>query len=224
MKAGAHRYAVGERFTALVIVALEAGGRCRVRCDCGVEKSIWRGNLRATGTSARSCGCLRSAALGAANKSHGHTTHAGHRSPEYLSWDSMVMRCTNPSAKSYPEYGGRGIAVCDRWRAFSNFLADMGPRPAGTTLDRVDGSKGYAPGNCRWATTTEQAGNRQTNHNFTLNGQTKTITEWARQVGISDSSMLHRLRSWGLSQRLLQPATPARLRHKGTRFVDDLTR
>jgi hypothetical protein len=75
----------------------------------------------------------------------------------------MLSRCENPAAPNFQWYGARGITVCERWRAFANFLADMGERPSGTTLDRIDGTRGYQPGNCRWATPAEQSQNISTN-------------------------------------------------------------
>lgn len=89
---------------------------------------------------------------------HGHNNRLG-QSPTYKSWDDMLSRCRRPSHNSYPQYGGRGITVCERWLDFRNFLADMGERPAGMSLDRRDGSKGYDPGNCRWATQKQQVRN-----------------------------------------------------------------
>lgn len=97
----------------------------------------------------------------AARRKYGPASRvAGRRSPTYRTWDGMKQRCLNPKATGYARYGGAGITVCDRWLEFANFLADMGERPEGTTLDRIDSSKGYEPGNCRWATRAEQNRNR----------------------------------------------------------------
>lgn len=87
---------------------------------------------------------------------HGRKTHGHYGEPTYVSWYSMKTRCLNPNAASYARYGGRGIRVCTRWMQFENFLADMGMRPVGTTLDRIDRFGNYEPGNCRWATPRQQ--------------------------------------------------------------------
>lgn len=94
------------------------------------------------------------------NVRHGAAVDGRH-SPEYRSWDHMKQRCLNPRSDGYAEYGAKGIMVCDRWLSFDAFIEDMGPRPAGTSLDRIDGTKGYMPGNCRWATSSLQVVNQR---------------------------------------------------------------
>lgn len=107
---------------------------------------------------AASCGCARRGRRPASDR-HGHA--AATRSATYRSWCAMWTRCTNPKTIGWANYGGRGITVCVRWRVFETFLADMGERPEGTTLDRRDPDGNYEPGNCRWATPQEQRANRR---------------------------------------------------------------
>jgi hypothetical protein len=127
------------------------------RCKCGTEREIISAVLR-SGRS-KSCGCETSEAIAASKRDHGETKR-GYQSRAYRTWANMINRCTNPKRREWHRYGGRGITVCERWRDFKNFKADMGDPPPGLTLDRINNSGNYEPGNCRWATRKEQTANR----------------------------------------------------------------
>lgn len=117
--------------------------------------------------------------------------------PTYHNWEGMKSRCQNPKAIKYAEYGGAGITVCERWQVFMNFLADMGERPTNThSLDRIDGTKGYEPGNVRWATRVEQTANRRTTRWLTIDGETLPIAEWSRRWNIDLGNLSFRVKNW----------------------------
>jgi len=119
----------------------------------------------------------------------------------------MVNRCTYPSTPNFKRYGGRGITVCERWRDYVNFLADMGERPPNTSLDRIDGNGNYEPGNCRWATRKEQRRNMGENTMMTFAGETKTLAEWAEKVGINRQTLRFRYvrKGWSAERALTEP-------------------
>lgn len=124
--------------------------------------------------------------------------------PEYSSWSAMKTRCCDDRHRAYPWYGGRGITVCDRWlhgeggkTGFACFVADMGLRPLGTTLDRRDSDKNYEPGNCRWLDARKQSLNTRANVRVTIGGETKSVIEWARERGVDDKTIYARIdRGW----------------------------
>lgn len=122
--------------------------------------------------------------------------HGHFKSRTYNAWSAMIQRCTNPSDKHWPDYGGRGIRVCKRWRnSFSAFLSDLGECPRGLSLDRIDNNGHYEPDNCRWTDTITQNGNRRTARLFAMNGKVQCIAAWARELGISESALRRRLKA-----------------------------
>jgi hypothetical protein len=103
--------------------------------------------------------------------------------PAHASWDAMRTRCTNENHPAYHRYGGRGVSICQRWNEFEHFYADMGDRPEGMTLERIDTDGNYEPGNCRWATPREQSNNTSTNRMVEYEGVLMTVAEVAQKTG-----------------------------------------
>lgn len=125
------------------------------------------------------------------------------KSKTYKSWSTMRERCTNPKKSSFKDYGGRGINVCDRWSTFENFYADMGDRPRGMTLERVNPDGNYEPNNCKWASSHEQARNKRSNRRITFNGETRIISDWDKALGFSKGVISNRLkRGWSIQEAL----------------------
>lgn len=151
------------------------------------------------------------AKLSAARLIHGHARPTGgQHSRTYQSWMSMKGRCNYTPHKSFDDYGGRGIRYAPEWAEFSAFLRDMGERPPGTTLGRIDNAGDYGPGNCRWESWKEQARNRRSSRWLTFRGQTKTLAEWAEVTGLTEDSLQKRLDSlnWPVERALTQPPRP----------------
>lgn len=178
----------------------EAMWRCN--CPCGREAYASGPKLRKGHTA--SCGCAAKEATTKRNTTHGMRDHE-----LYWLWAGIKARCTNDKHSSHKYYGERGIEMCDRWaNDFTAFVQDMGPRPKGATIDRIDPNGNYEPGNCRWATRKEQANNKRTNRLITHNGKTQTIAEWAEETGIHYNTLHRRIRTNRVSieQALTRPA------------------
>jgi hypothetical protein len=133
-------------------------------------------------------------------------------SPEYITWSGMHMRCGNPKNISYRYYGGKGVKVCERWNSFENFYADMGPRPEGMTLDRIDPAKDYEPGNCRWATPAQQNRNSSIAKHITIGDRTQCIADWLSEAGVARSTYNQRIRfNWSQVSALTTPPDKSRI-------------
>ena len=131
------------------------------------------------------------------------TKHGHYGTPTYISWAQMKSRCLNPKNIGWHRYGGRGIQVCERWKSFENFLADMGTKPRGASLERVNNDGHYEPSNCRWATKREQALNRRSTHWLEHNGKRMSIRGWALEIGISEDALGQRIKAgWSLDRAL----------------------
>lgn len=153
------------------------------QCECGNAKAIRAHSLRIGRT--KSCGCI--------GKTF-HKTHGMEHTQIYNTWAQMLARCNNPNSTSYPRYGARGIKVCERWKAFENFYADMGDKPEGKTLDRIDGTKGYKPGNVRWADKKQQARNRVGTKFLMWEGKPTPMAEVAELSGVKRKAFESRIR------------------------------
>lgn len=191
---------IGQRFERLVVISFAERNRHNqpqwlCQCDCR-EQVVVRG-CSLTSKNTRSCGCLAKDTA---------TTHGMTKTTTYRSWSNMIARCTNPTDSEWQRYGGRGIIVDVRWLNFENFLEDMGQRPEGSSLDRLDPNGDYCLQNCRWATPTEQANNRRNSRLITFGGVTKTLAQWAAQLGINPTTLSYRIQAgWPIEQAFTHP-------------------
>lgn len=177
-------------------------------CDCGNYVTVAGYNLN-TGNS-NSCGCYKSERV-SVSAAIRNKTHGMKGAPEYKVWCSMLNRCNHANDHAFANYGARGVKVCERWRKFENFFADMGHRPTPNhSLDRIDNDGNYELSNCRWATLEQQQNNRRVNRRFTYNGETHTIAEWSRIVDINYYTLWSRLcdRNWTTEDALTLPLQP----------------
>lgn len=179
----------------------DKGNRCSMWncvCDCGNTVDVAGSSLK-NGTS-KSCGCLQKELV-----SERASKHRLSKTRVYKIWGNMKTRCLNKNSTDYYLYGGRGITLCDRWMTFDNFFADMGIPSKDKSIDRINPNGNYEPSNCRWATLTEQANNKRTSRIISFNGIRRSLKEWARSLGLNESSLRERLKTWGLEKSLTEP-------------------
>lgn len=204
---------IGKQFGKLRVVEYAGyeGHRSRWRCLCRCGTSVVRSSeslmrSKASG-SVSSCGCEHRKMTAGINRKHGFATNRT-VPPEYQSWSGLKQRCLNPNDSKYYRYGGRGIAVCDRWKDdFGAFLADMGRRPSARhSLERIDLDGPYSPENCRWATTGEQARNTSRNIMVEIDGERMCASDAARMYGKPVGAFIRRLkRGWSADEAAKTP-------------------
>jgi hypothetical protein len=206
----------GQRFGRLIAnepCRRTTGGQIvwRCKCDCGGTAEVFASNLIKGHT--QSCGCIWLEAVD-------RTTHGLSDSSEYITWSSAKQRCYDEKNKRYDRYGGRGIVMCQRWReSFEAFLGDMGRKPSGLTIDRIENDGNYSCGkcdeckangwtaNCRWANSSEQNNNTSVVAKYELDGELLTLAALSERCGLSRSTLKQRLqkRGWSLSDAMSVP-------------------
>lgn len=181
----------GNRYGKLTVLSLATKkpySKWLCKCDCGNTKEVFGAHLHEDGT--KSCGCINKEVTSKRVKTHGMT-----KTPTYVSWLAMRRRCDDSKNASYKSYGAKGIKYCESWASFDKFLLDMGERPDGMTLDRIDLHKGYCKENCRWATPSEQQRNRSSCLHLTYNGVTKTAAEWSKDLNLAPGAVWNRIKA-----------------------------
>lgn len=189
-----YKYGNGKRFERLVILERVDTLSRRCQCDCGTVKIVKIAELSSGDT--RSCGCLSRELTMARSTKHG-AARRQKRTPTYHAWCGMRKRCLDPRQKSYKDYGGRGISIDPDWESFAQFFADMGEKPAGFSLERLNNNGPYAPGNCVWATKLQQARNTRTTFFITYDNKTQSLSAWAEEMGKPSRVIQARLRRLG---------------------------
>ncbi len=200
----------GEKFHRLTVIrragnkgsGANAKSMWECQCECGNITTVPAHSLKSGNT--KSCGCLKIESSIENGKSR--RTHGMKQTQAWVCWMSINQRCHNKNRKDFSSYGGRGINICERWSKFENFIEDMGHPPDGMSIDRKDTNGNYEPGNCRWATSTEQGRNKRNNRNISIEGITATLSEWSEIYGISGTTVSDRIkRGWSESDAIKTP-------------------
>lgn len=214
---------IGKTFNRLTVVeTLHRNARYEMlllcSCSCGGSVTVPYPRLKSGNT--KSCGCLQPEVVRSTGRAQ--RTHGGSNTPTYETYRSMIDRCYNPNTPGYAYWGGRGITVCPQWlEGYAAFKRDMGTRPKGKTLDRYPNNDGnYEPGNCRWATPSEQGRNTRATRYLTIQGVTKPLIEWSEEFSVCSTTILDRLhRGWPVEEAIRTPAHSKPLFEFNGRFL-----
>jgi hypothetical protein len=206
---GRFRDLTGERFGRLLVEGKGGYNKhhqlyWRCECECGKRKEVLGSLLRNSMT--QSCGCLQKESISKVNFKHGMA-----KSNIWSIHRSMMDRCYSPNNKAYKHYGARGISVCDRWHDFESFFKDMGNKPDGMSLERVNNNGNYSPDNVIWADSKTQANNRTNSVMLTYNNRTQTMAQWCEEIDLKIATVWARLNKYGYSVE--QALTPRRRAH-----------
>lgn len=194
---------VGEKISHVTAIEVVSGYKMRSLCECGNYTLVQGCVLKKAAAEGRgvSCGCMKKRLISVGQTEHGLT-----HSRTWNSWSSMLERCYSPVHKSYKDYGGRGVTVCQEWRdSFVAFLNYMGIRPDGTTLGRIKNDGVYEPGNCQWEGAKQQCRNRRSSRFIECFGKRLTLVEWSELSGIPHDTLSYRMRTWSVEKALTQP-------------------
>lgn len=180
------------------------------RCLCHCGKEFTNVGSRIKRGLVKSCGCGWLASVRTHGESHNF------RSPEFVAWTGMKQRCLNSKTRHYNIYGGRGIKVCERWMKFENLLEDMGRKPTPKhSIERKDRNGNYDPINCKWGTVEEQQNNKINNVLIRFNGETLSLAQWARKIGVSPCTIAYRINAgWTIEKAVTQTPNPTKQRFK----------
>ncbi len=195
---------IGSKFGKLTIISesekLKPGiRRVSCLCDCGNTTVVTYSSVKSGNT--KSCGCMSSRVAARPTQYYG--------TPTYAAWLAMKARCTCKKSEGWKYYGGKGICVCERWNhSFLNFLEDMGDRPQGFELDRIDSNGNYEPGNCRWVSKKQNSRNKSNNVFLEYEGVSRTVGEWAEIKGIKYITLYSRIfdYKWDICRALSEPS------------------
>jgi len=189
---------IGMQFGRLTVMMRDCSARGRTkwfcRCECGNTVSVYAYSLKNGNT--KSCGCLQRKVASTMKTIHGSSSN----SRLYSIWLNMKNRCTNTNHRDYHRYGGRGISVCQEWThsfiSFRDWSISNGYDDT-KTIDRIDNNQNYTPSNCRWTTPAVQANNKRNNHLLEYNGETRTISEWAKELNVRPGVIFDRINRLG---------------------------